>query len=290
MSVENEQFKPFSVVSQKQELMPAAGVETATADLEGLTKINDLAKQIEIENSLAQMVEQNSLYSQAEQKEIIPPQRHITEHSSPTQEELTLKNIWKLRKEDPKKARDIFYRMLYKEHEKGRLTQAQLKKFLYEAEYVDFRVIARDLLVTYSLEIPALIASGIGFGLGVPIPVLSTVSPAGILRSPYLLGRSVQEFNKIAKHEGIKSAVRKIPYFTGANLINLINFISPLGTLMVSFPRNKDVGLAFINHKVQNSKAPSVLKKGINGLIQSFYEKPGKKASFRPPVLKPAGA
>ncbi|PIS08897.1 hypothetical protein COT75_04390 [Candidatus Beckwithbacteria bacterium CG10_big_fil_rev_8_21_14_0_10_34_10] len=210
-------------------------------------------------------------------------------------EKLSFKELVELgKKENKTKAEKHIKSILLQEYQAKRLTREQYQKFLVEIKDFSFNKIIQDILgpgaitLGYTVGVYStlgktliqklsLLKTGLTAGEFFSKALVSTgLAPlfgpfdfAGIFRAPYHIYRSVQELKKLGKE-----AYKSIPFYLGLNVINFFKTIGPLSSIFLSFPRNKDVGLAIANNQVQAGKWPSFLKKGVDFLVQKLFEKP----------------
>ncbi|MFC1711046.1 hypothetical protein ACFLZ1_00510 [Patescibacteria group bacterium] len=224
-----------------------------------------------------------------------------------------IRELYKLSK-DPEKSKKYFIEVLKQEQHEDRLTKWQLDKFIKEADDFEFDRVIKDGV--WPLRILAGMYAGIGLGAvvaGISIKeaaeilakaTIAPISVSGIIRSPMLNWRAFEEMKKIKNKYGTKEALKTIPFYLGLNVLNLIPIVDWMAPVMVTFPQNKDVGLAFINNKVQTGRSPKFFKRFVNWGVQKMFEKPKtqeldpEKPSKQPkperpvrtPSLVPAGA
>ena len=176
---------------------------------------------------------------------------------------------------------DHLREILAYEQEQGRLEPDQFLTLKEKIKDFEPQQIIKDMLW------PAVIQAGLYGGavvgsLAGHIPLPATIaffsavtvfpiSLSGILRLPVLNLRAGIEIKKISQSKGFKAGLKIIPFYLGLNILSLIPLVDWMAFPLLSLPRNKDLGLVFINHRLQTSKAPKILKnlfgKGVKKLL-----------------------
>lgn len=204
---------------------------------------------------------------------------------------------------NPKRSKKHFETVLKAELEAGRLAQGQWQKFQTEIPMFAFDKTIKDILFCSAINAGTNLGMWIGGGIflgktftnkakGLGALALSSFIPkpslGGFFKAPYVFFRSVQELGKIGQHEGWQTALKQVPFFTSLNFLNLIDPLDWAVPVLISLPRNKDIGLAYLNNQVQNSGSPQKIKDFVNNIVQKLYQKP--KPFISTPQLKPLTA
>ncbi len=242
-----------------------------------------------------------------------PPSFPIAENITPVAppEKKSWKQLVKMG-EDPESAREYFNEVISYEVSQGRLPSSLSQEVRDNIDTFEPNVAIRDVVVNLAIggglflgeavggailgkEFLGDIIKNAGIILKHYIPFLPPFLTGGalayllpidgLLRAPYLAFRSVQEITKLAREEGFKKSLNYLRFFAAINFLNL----TPVGgwfAPMVSFPRNRDMGITLINHKVQTSRAPHFIKNTVNEGIQWFYKRSARKLEARQQVKK----